>query len=197
MKKHKKSFPVESYSDQEFSYKQGHGGRMDFRDGEWGHSGEFHRPVKFRESDSSEKSEKSYKHFQNEEQGLDDIPEETGQIYSRSRFAEPYTGGEFARTQYGMGSQYSRDWVNTPFPMNHFGKGPKGYVRSDERIREDVCESLFQNPAVDASDISVQVLDGCVWLQGSISNRASKREAEICIEHLPGVVDVINQLQLK
>ncbi len=197
MKKHKKTDPVSSFEDQEFGYKQTHGGRMDFRNGEWGRSGEFARPVQFRESDSYDKREKLHDQHEAEFTEASEEPEESSQVYSRSRFAEPYTGGEFARTQYGIGAQYSRDWVNTPSPMTHFGKGPKGYVRSDERIREDVCETLYQNPAVDASDVTVKVVDGCVWLEGTIPDRATKREVEICIEHLPGVVDVINQLQLR
>lgn len=37
------------------------------------------------------------------------------------------------------------------------GKGPKGYKRSDERIREDVCDCLTDDRHVDASGIEVKV----------------------------------------
>ena len=36
---------------------------------------------------------------------------------------------------------------------SHFGKGPKGYKRSDDSIYEDVCYDLTVSPDVDASDI--------------------------------------------
>jgi len=40
---------------------------------------------------------------------------------------------------------------------SHYGKGPKGYTRSDERIREDVCDRLSDDDEVDARDITVTV----------------------------------------
>ena len=39
----------------------------------------------------------------------------------------------------------------------HRGRGPKGYTRSDERIREDVNDRLSDDPFVDASEIEVMV----------------------------------------
>jgi hypothetical protein len=35
----------------------------------------------------------------------------------------------------------------------HAGRGPKGYQRSDERIKEDICDCLTRDPDVDASEI--------------------------------------------
>lgn len=75
------------------------------------------------------------------------------------------------------------------------GKGPKGWKRSDERIKEDVNEALFKSYAVDATDIEVDVQDGVVYLRGNVHARGDKREAEDCVEHIPGVVDVQNQLR--
>src|SRR5262245_32238876 len=37
----------------------------------------------------------------------------------------------------------------------HAGRGPRGYRRSDDRIREDVCDRLCEHGFVDASDIEV------------------------------------------
>ena len=39
----------------------------------------------------------------------------------------------------------------------HRGRGPRGYTRSDERIREDVNDRLTDDGWLDASDIDVQV----------------------------------------
>ena len=44
------------------------------------------------------------------------------------------------------------------------GRGPKNYQRSDERIREDVCERLTYDERVDASDVEVDVREGVVRL---------------------------------
>ena len=80
---------------------------------------------------------------------------------------------------------------------DYSGKGPKGYVRSDERIHYDVCQALHENIWVDASEIEVRVDHGFVWLSGEVTDRKQKKEAERCIENLAGVKDVINYLELK
>jgi hypothetical protein len=79
----------------------------------------------------------------------------------------------------------------------HAGRGPKGYKRSDERIKEDVCERLTQDPNVDASEIDVQVKEGEVTLTGSVDSRDQKRRAEDAIENLSGVREVNNQLRVQ
>jgi osmotically-inducible protein OsmY len=76
------------------------------------------------------------------------------------------------------------------------GRGPRGYRRSDERIREDVNERLTNDWRVDASDIEVSVDDGVVTLAGRVASRAEKRRAEDVAESAPGVTDVSNQLRV-
>ena len=76
------------------------------------------------------------------------------------------------------------------------GRGPKNYQRSDERIREDVCERLAMDHDVDASDIEVHVAEGVVTLDGSISERHAKRIAEDICESVRGVKDVQNNLRV-
>ena len=46
----------------------------------------------------------------------------------------------------------------------HSGRGPKGWQRSDERIREDVSERLADHPHIDASEIEVTVNNGEITL---------------------------------
>jgi hypothetical protein len=77
------------------------------------------------------------------------------------------------------------------------GRGPKNYVRSDDRIREDVCEHLSYHPYVDASDIEVIVRDGEVTLSGTVDARMVKRAAEECCDHVRGVKDVHNHLRVR
>jgi osmotically-inducible protein OsmY len=79
----------------------------------------------------------------------------------------------------------------------HRGRGPKGYTRSDERIREDVSDRLSDDPFVDASDIEVSV-SGCeVTLSGTVDNREAKRRAEDVAERVSGVKHVQNNLRVQ
>jgi BON domain len=77
------------------------------------------------------------------------------------------------------------------------GHGPKGYVRSDERIREEVCEHLADHPYIDAREIEVSVVEGEVTLSGFVDARIAKRAAEDCADHVRGVKDVHNRLRVQ
>jgi osmotically-inducible protein OsmY len=87
-------------------------------------------------------------------------------------------------------------WGPEPPPGPHAGRGPRGYTRSDERIREDVCDRLAQHGYVDASDIDVRASGGEVKLEGSVRERREKRLAEDIAECVPGVRDVHNMLRV-
>lgn len=78
----------------------------------------------------------------------------------------------------------------------HFGKGPKGWKRSDERIREEACEALYRDSHIDASEIDLSVESGRVFLRGTVDSREAKRHAEECVENLSGVDDVQNELRV-
>ncbi len=79
----------------------------------------------------------------------------------------------------------------------HRGVGPKGYVRSDERIRELVCDDLMDDPWVDASGIEVAVKNGEVTLSGTVKTRDTRRWAEDIAEHAGGVKHVQNNLRVE
>lgn len=81
--------------------------------------------------------------------------------------------------------------------QSHRGKGPRGYTRSDERIREDVCERLSEHHYIDASAIAVEVKDGVVTLEGSVDDRWQKYQAEDLIDATSGVKDINNRLTVK
>jgi hypothetical protein len=78
-----------------------------------------------------------------------------------------------------------------------FGRGPKGYRRADERIREDVSDRLMAHPDIDASDIEVNVASGVVTLTGVVEDRHEKRIVEYLAEDVLGVEDVSNQLKVR
>ena len=112
------------------------------------------------------------------------------------------TGWNGGDTDWSMRDERSmrEDRADRPFGGSwqrgpHAGKGPNGYQRSDDRIREDVCDRLTMDPDVDASGIDVQVAKGEVTLTGQVESRRAKRAAEDCIEDVPGVREVHNQLR--
>jgi len=100
-----------------------------------------------------------------------------------------YGAGTYGVTGYGA----SRERAAGTFA----GRGPKGYRRSDERIREDVNDRLTWNAELDASDIEVRVIEGEVTLSGVVDDRRAKRLAEDLVEDVFGVEDVHNQLKIR
>ncbi|MCB8821559.1 BON domain-containing protein [Microvirga rosea] len=79
----------------------------------------------------------------------------------------------------------------------HRGRGPKGYQRSDERIREDVNDRLTDDPHIDASEIEVTVMSREVTLNGIVQSRFEKRHAEDLAESVSGVTHVQNNLRVR
>ncbi|MDB4991015.1 MAG: transport-associated protein [Myxococcaceae bacterium] len=76
-------------------------------------------------------------------------------------------------------------------------RGPKGYKRSDERIREDVNDRLAQQDQLDPSEIEVKVEAGEVTLTGSVHSRWDKFAAEEIADAVSGVEEVHNLLRVR
>lgn len=111
-----------------------------------------------------------------------------------------YDRGRFTRNSglaHPATAQPTRTFANTPARGGHAGRGPKGYVRADERIREDVCDRLSWNDDVDATDITVLVSKGEVTLEGSVETRQMKRLATDLAEEVAGVLDVHSTLRVR
>lgn len=96
----------------------------------------------------------------------------------------------------GWNIGYDSDRVAHEARPSFRGRGPKNYQRSDERIREEVCERLTMDHDVDATEIDVQVSSGVVTLDGTVSERRAKRIAEDLAERVYGVSDVQNNLRV-
>ncbi len=79
----------------------------------------------------------------------------------------------------------------------HSGKGPKGYLRTDDKLKDDINERLYHDSHIDASDIEVQVLNGEATLTGTVENKMVKRRIEDIIESIPGITDVENRIKIK
>ncbi|NQE63913.1 BON domain-containing protein [Caulobacter sp. RHG1] len=78
----------------------------------------------------------------------------------------------------------------------HRGRGPKGYRRSDDRIREDVSDRLTDDSWLDAQNIEVAVAASEVTLTGTVRSREDKKRAEALAESVSGVDNVQNNLRI-
>jgi hypothetical protein len=112
------------------------------------------------------------------------------------------SSSNFGRTMGGDTSNMSREFRNRDRGMGgmqgpHRGKGPKGYQRSQDRIREDVCERLTDDAMIDASHMDVRVENNEVILSGTVHNREEKRRAEDLAESVAGVRNVENRLRVE
>ena len=123
----------------------------------------------------------------------------------RNRGMFGYEGEGFMRR--GERDRYDRDDRPGGWPRGYSdlesdrrpsfrGRGPKNYQRSDDRIREDVCERLTMDDGVDATDIEVNVNGATVTLTGMVHDRWEKRRAEDIAESVTGVKDVQNQIRV-
>ncbi len=110
-----------------------------------------------------------------------------GQDY-RERFGEQRYGRD---PEFGYG--FAREGTQGTFR----GRGPKGYERSDERLREMICERLTDDPRIDASDVNIDVRDKIVKLSGVVSDRRTKYEIEDLVERCGGVKDIDNQVRVR
>jgi osmotically-inducible protein OsmY len=108
---------------------------------------------------------------------------------SRYANADRYSTTSWNDPSHGIGHDVSRP--------NYAGRGPRGYQRTDDRIREDICDWLTDDPRIDASDVEVQVAKGEVTLAGSVRSRDEKRFAEDIVERITGVREVNNSLKVR
>ncbi|QUS36668.1 BON domain-containing protein [Falsirhodobacter algicola] len=111
---------------------------------------------------------------------------------------DPRSGdrGMIDRASDEVASWFGDDKAAARRDEDHRGKGPRGYVRSDARILEDVNDRLSEDRWVDASDIDVRVTDAEVTLSGMVQSRGQKRRAEDCAEGISGVKHVQNNLRV-
>ena len=80
--------------------------------------------------------------------------------------------------------------------QDHSGRGPANYQRSNERLLEDACERLTHSRRLDASGITVTADNNEITLDGTVTSRSAKREAEDCVHDISGVKHVQNNLRV-
>jgi hypothetical protein len=80
--------------------------------------------------------------------------------------------------------------------MSFRGRGPKGYRRSDELLKEIICEELTDDPFIDARNVSVDVSNCEVTLHGSVDAREQKHAIEDLVADVIGVAEIHNHLSV-
>jgi len=117
--------------------------------------------------------------------------------FDPERAAPPRPGGQRPEWPDGSTAMPGRGAYSAPPPGGDFGgRGPTGYRRDDERIREDICDHLTEDTHVDASQITVQVANGEVTLTGMVTSRDQKHRAEDIADAARGVCEVRNELRV-
>ncbi|HEY0660708.1 MAG TPA: BON domain-containing protein [Lysobacter sp.] len=99
--------------------------------------------------------------------------------------------GEMSGYRASSGERYG----TSPYRSNR-GRGPKNYVRSDDRIIEDLNERLTDDNDLDATEISVRCSNGTVTLEGTVEQRWMKHRAEDIADACSGVKEVDNRIQV-
>ncbi len=89
---------------------------------------------------------------------------------------------------YGVGRQSQQSFR---------GKGPKGYERSDSRIKDDLNDAFADHSSLDPSDIEISVSSGTVVLKGMVDSKWAKRASEDLAESVSGVKNVENHIHVK
>ena len=128
--------------------------------------------------------------------------------YSRGMYGAA-GAGDYYRRGYGdndrgffdkagdeVASWFGDDDAERRREMDHRGRGPTNYTRSDSRILEDCCDRLTDDGRVDARNIEVTVNNGEVTLDGTVDSRRDKRRAEDVVDGLSGVGHVQNNLRI-
>ena len=195
------------------------GGRESGREGYWGGGWENER-----DNDSRESRYGSYGRSGAERgysEGMRDYSSQgynypTGSRSGESSYGERGRSHDYDRERYGQGEE--RGWWDRASDAvaswlgdedaerrrrqdqqleHRRGRGPKGYRRSDERIKEDVNDRLSDDYYIDASDVEVSVSNTEVTLTGTVNSREDKRRAEDIAESVSGVTNVENRLRVK
>jgi osmotically-inducible protein OsmY len=116
--------------------------------------------------------------------------------WNRSREFQQNRGQDDDRGFIERAADSVSSWFGGEEKRHHRGRGPKGYTRSEDRMREDVSDKLGDDWMVDATEMEVSVKDGEVTLSGTVNSREEKRRAEDIAETVSGVKHVQNNLRV-
>lgn len=202
----------------ERGYRGSHGARGD--DSERGYRFSGRRDAEYPARDFDASAGNDFSSFTSEDYGGRDFYRNrsglTGGLHSSESYRPSYGPGSWSRgNEYGDWREYGErrgfleragdeiaSWFGSEDAQrrreqDHRGRGPSDYTRSDERIREDVNDTLTHDWRVDASSVRVNVKDGEVTLEGSVDSRQAKRRAEDLSDGVSGVRHVQNNLRVR
>ena len=119
--------------------------------------------------------------------------------YDQNRFGQSAGGmaGQYGQQGLDQGGYSRGGWMESSQSQSQRGRGPKGYTRSDERLKEDICERLTHHSGIDASEVEVEAKQGVVTLSGSVTQRQSKHQIEDLVENVTGVKDIENRISVR
>jgi len=130
-----------------------------------------------------------------------------GSLGQRSRsgrqFVSDYGGGGYDQVSgtygyRGRGAYATGDYQSGMEGQRSYrGFGPQTYQRSDDRIRDDVCERLTDDARIDASNVTIDVNQGAVTLSGTVPERYMRYAAEDLVDDAMGVESINNQLRVQ
>jgi hypothetical protein len=106
----------------------------------------------------------------------------------------PRYGQQSRQQPYGNERYWGPGYPDTR--ARRFTTGPKGYQRSDERLKEDISERLMESHYIDSSDVSVEVRGARVVLEGTVPSRHMKHAIEDLVDGCPGVQDIDNRVRV-
>lgn len=99
-----------------------------------------------------------------------------------SSMGTPGAPGEASQGAWSDPSDWTPEQEHGAERISYQGRGPKGYLRSDERLLETICQRLTDDPYIDASDIEVEVKDQSVTLRGTVDDRRVKYAVEELVD---------------
>jgi hypothetical protein len=129
----------------------------------------------------------------------DGLPSATNREWGPERSNNAYSYGYEGQGGYGDDSNPPGRFGGgrqSHAARGHRGRGPKGYVRPDERIADDIIGRLTDDDRIDASEILVMVEAGVVTLTGNVPARGMKHRAEDIAADASGVKDVRNTIRV-
>lgn len=134
--------------------------------------------------------------------------------YERGQFYSPHSRSEYGNfSGYGMGGNAGGGYSGGGYSGGSSGgysgqgqggrsqqradrKGPKGYTRSDERVKEDLCERLTDAYDLEVENVTIEVKDGKVSISGTVPERHMKHRIEDIASTCSGVKDVENNVRV-
>jgi hypothetical protein len=112
-----------------------------------------------------------------------------------SRYPQHSLEGEYSdESAMSYESQSRRDYGQST--AARYPRGPKGYQRSDERLKEDISERLMEAYHIDSSEVTVEVRGAKVSLEGTVPSRHMKHAIEDMVDRCPGVLEIDNRIRV-